>query len=107
MLLGKPHRPFIRLGAGATEEALPLFSHGGTYRHNPRELLGKLSDHRHVINVGTAMHELVHLFAGGGKDPRMVVPRIDDRDAGEAIEIRFAVNVRERAPFRRRDDDWL
>src|ERR1041385_4017143 len=53
------------------------------------------------------MDELVHLLLGGGDDARMIVPRVDDGDAGEAVEILLAVSVRDGAARRRGDDDGL
>jgi len=51
--------------------------------------------------------ELVHLRFGGGDDLGVAVSRVDDGDAGEAVEVVFAGGVVNDATFSAGDDDGL
>ena len=53
------------------------------------------------------MDELVHLLMRRGQDARMIVPRVDDGDAGEAIKVRLAIDIGDGAALGGGNDDRL
>ena len=53
------------------------------------------------------MHELFHLLMRRRQNARMVVPGIDNRDAGKAIKVGLPVDIGDGPAVGRGDDDRL
>ena len=100
--LGEAHGALVGFGAGVAEEGL-LEVAGGDLG----ELLGQGADGRHVVDVAAGVDELVGLRLGGLDDGRVVVAGVGDRDAGEAVDVLFAVDVVEPGALAVVDHDRL
>ena len=85
---GQLHGAFDSFGAAVAEESFCQST-----RRDVAQFFREIGDGLHMINVGRAVDELVHLRFGGGDHPGLIVAGVDHRDAGEAVEILAAVDV--------------
>ena len=94
-LFGKAHGSFVGLGATAPEEAL---------LQSPRRDLGQfLREVGHsgdVIDVRTAVDQLVHLGLGGLQHGWVAMPRIHHGDAREEVGVSLPILVRDLGTLR-------
>ena len=100
--LGEAHGAFVGLGAGVAEEGLLQLAGGDL-----GELLRQGADGGHVIDVAAGVDDLVGLGLGGLQDGRVVVAGVGHRDAGETVDVLFAVDVVEPGALAVVDHDRL
>src|SRR6185369_7672350 len=85
---GQLHGAFNGFGAAVAEE-----SFGEIAGSDVCNLFGKVGDRLHVIQVGGAVDQLIHLRLGSGNDLGIAMSSVHDRNSGEAVEILAAVHV--------------
>src|SRR5580704_3622823 len=94
------HGAFNGFCAAVAEESL-----GESARCDVRNLLGKIGNWLHVVDVGRAVDEFVHLGFGSGDDLWIIVSGVDHGDARETVEVLATVHVRDNGSAGVVDDD--
>src|SRR5205814_7366089 len=54
---------------------------------NLRDLFGEISDWLHMVQVGCAVYELLHLRLCGCDHPSVIMTGVDHRNSGKAVKI--------------------
>ena len=100
--LGETERRLDALGAGVGEEGLLKPA-----RADLGQLLGRLGDDRHVVDVRGRVDDLAELVLDRRDHLRVAMAGVVDRDPGEAIDVLRAVDVPELRALRPVDHNRL